>query len=108
MFFVFFVFVFVLLNFCYKIEFNLIGVLPSKASAMFMMEAFLGFLDEGAYFLRGGPSEVPFQIIPIIEQHGGRVLVQAKVTDIILDKSNRAIGKCLFSRIIMNFLSWWL
>lgn len=47
----------------------------------------------GAYYIRGGPSEVPFQMVQVIEELGGRVLVNAPVSEIIMN-SGRAVGRC--------------
>ena len=35
-------------------------------------------------------------MIPVIEKTGGRVLVRARVTEILTDDSGRAIGEFLF------------
>ena len=48
--------------------------------------------SKGAYYPLGGPSEIAFQIIPIIERYGGRVLVDAPVTQILVDEKGRANG----------------
>ena len=39
----------------------------------------------------GGPSEIPFRIIPVIERSGGRVLVRAEVNRILVE-NGRAVG----------------
>ena len=49
----------------------------------------------GAYYPVGGPSEITYHMTRIIERHGGRVLVQAPVTDILCDDSRKAIGECV-------------
>ena len=46
----------------------------------------------GGFYPLGGPSEIAFQIIPIIERYGGRVLVDAPVTNILVDDTGRANG----------------
>ncbi|CAG0892037.1 unnamed protein product [Darwinula stevensoni] len=47
----------------------------------------------GTYYPRGGGSEIPFHIIPVIEKSGGKVLVCANVKEIRLDESaTRAVG----------------
>ena len=45
----------------------------------------------GAYYPVGGASEIAFKIIPTIEAAGGRVLVRACVTDIIMDDDNKQV-----------------
>ncbi|KAK3084149.1 hypothetical protein FSP39_009012 [Pinctada imbricata] len=66
------------------------GVLPTKASfglhSMLMNHYF-----EGAYYIRGGPTEIVLQMIPVIENYGGRVLVNAPVSEILMS-AGRAVG----------------
>ena len=47
----------------------------------------------GAYYPLGGTSEIAYQIVPIIERYGGKVLVDAPVTKILVDENGRATGK---------------
>ncbi|GFO13734.1 all-trans-retinol 13,14-reductase [Plakobranchus ocellatus] len=46
----------------------------------------------GAWYPRGGTSEIAFHMVQAIQHHGGRVLVQAPVTNIICDDKGRAVG----------------
>ena len=46
----------------------------------------------GVSYPRGGSSEIPYHIIPLIEAVGGLVLVRARVLEIIVDHNNTAIG----------------
>ena len=63
--------------------------------APFLLHALLVYhYWNGAFYPVGGPSEIAFQMSRVIEHHGGRVLVQAPVTDILCDDSGRAIGEC--------------
>jgi hypothetical protein len=38
------------------------------------------FLESGGYYPVGGASEIAFNLIPVIESAGGKVLVRANVT----------------------------
>ncbi|XP_069134346.1 all-trans-retinol 13,14-reductase-like [Argopecten irradians] len=67
------------------------GVAPSK-SPFGIQSALINHYMGGAYYVRGGPSEIAFQAIPIIEKAGGRVLVNALVKKIILSDKGRAVG----------------
>jgi all-trans-retinol 13,14-reductase len=49
-------------------------------------------MDCGGYYPVGGASEIAFNMIPIIEQSGGKVLVRADVTQILCNKENKAHG----------------
>ena len=51
---------------------------------------------EDAYYIRGGSSEVPFQIVQRIEENGGKVLVKAPVQKILTNEQGRAVGKWLY------------
>lgn len=46
----------------------------------------------GGYYPVGGASEIAFNIIPVIEKAGGKVLVRAPVTEIVLNEAGKAIG----------------
>jgi phytoene dehydrogenase-like protein len=66
-------------------------VLPSKAP-FGLHSVILGHYFSGAYYIRGGPSEIPFQMIQAIEEREGRVLVNAPVSEILMSEKGRAIG----------------
>ena len=68
-------------------NFGCYGNLPNDTS--FVMHALLvnQFLN-GGYYPVGGGSEIAFHIIPVIERSGGRVLVKAPVTRILLNEDN--------------------
>ena len=69
------------------------GVLPKDVP--FFLHALLVYhYWDGAYYPVGGPSEIAYQMVHTIEHLGGRVLVQAAVTDILCDDSGRAVGEC--------------
>lgn len=53
----------------------------------------------GGYYPIGGASEIAYNIIPVIERSGGKVLVRANVKEILLDSSGKAIGKFLYELI---------
>ncbi|XP_069809257.1 all-trans-retinol 13,14-reductase-like [Dendropsophus ebraccatus] len=66
------------------------GVPPNDSS--FMINALLlHHYKRGAWYPRGGSSEIAFHMIPIIERVGGKVLVRAPVTRILLN-NGRATG----------------
>ncbi|XP_068120917.1 all-trans-retinol 13,14-reductase-like isoform X2 [Hyperolius riggenbachi] len=59
------------------------GVPPNDSS--FMVNAVLmHHFKRGAWYPRGGSSEIAFHMIPIIERAGGRVLVRAPVSRVLL------------------------
>lgn len=68
------------------------GTVPKEAS--FGMQAMLtNHFTFGGYYPVGGASELAFNIIPTIEAAGGRVLVRARVTHILMDDAHqRAVG----------------
>ncbi|XP_001379874.2 all-trans-retinol 13,14-reductase isoform X1 [Monodelphis domestica] len=67
------------------------GAIPKNAS--FSMHALLiNHLLDGAFYPRGGSSEIAFHIIPVIQQAGGAVLTRATVKSVLLDSTGRACG----------------
>lgn len=49
----------------------------------------------GAWYPKGGASEIAYHMIPIIEKAGGAVLVRAPVNRILLNDAKEAVGKTL-------------
>uniref|UniRef100_A0A8K9XDM0 Si:ch1073-13h15.3 n=1 Tax=Oncorhynchus mykiss TaxID=8022 RepID=A0A8K9XDM0_ONCMY len=46
----------------------------------------------GAYYPKGGASEISYHIIPVIQKSGGNVLVRAPVTQILVNNDGAAYG----------------
>ena len=59
-----------------------------------MMHALLvNHFLEGGYYPKGGASEIAFNIIPVIERAGGRVLVRARVKSLLFSEGlDRVVG----------------
>ncbi|XP_060569543.1 all-trans-retinol 13,14-reductase-like [Ruditapes philippinarum] len=68
-----------------------LGVVPSGLS-MVNYASLINHYIPGAFYPYGGPGEIAFQIIPIIERYGGRVITDAPVTDILINDKGRAHG----------------
>ncbi|XP_067950761.1 all-trans-retinol 13,14-reductase-like [Watersipora subatra] len=66
------------------------GTNPAESSIILCSALIRHFMNGGGYPV-GGASQIALNIIPVIEDAGGRVLVRAKVTS-ILTKNGRAIG----------------
>lgn len=67
------------------------GVTPSHTT--FSLHAVLvDHYLQGAYYPRGGSSEIAFHIIPVIQRAGGAVLTHATVQSVLLDSDGRACG----------------
>lgn len=67
------------------------GVTPSHTT--FSMHALLvDHYIRGAFYPRGGPSEIAFHTIPVIQQAGGAVLTRASVQSVLLDSAGKACG----------------
>uniref|UniRef100_A0A672RN64 All-trans-retinol 13,14-reductase n=1 Tax=Sinocyclocheilus grahami TaxID=75366 RepID=A0A672RN64_SINGR len=71
--------------------FGTYGKMPKEAS--FSMHSLLlcHYLN-GAWYPKGGASEIAYHMIPIIEKAGGAVLVRAPVNRILLNDAKEAIG----------------
>ena len=50
-----------------------------------------------AHYPVGGASELVIHMIPAIEGPGGRVLVRAPVSDILVNSSGKANGECCYT-----------
>jgi all-trans-retinol 13,14-reductase len=62
-------------------------------SSHFLMQATLSnhFMKQGAFYPEGGSSEIAHSIIPVVERSGGKVLVRANVSRIMV-KAGKAVG----------------
>ena len=65
---------------------------PPKEQSFFIHAGILNHFIEGGFYPRGGPSVFAKNIIPIIEESGGRVLVNANVEQIIVSDKGQAVG----------------
>lgn len=50
----------------------------------------------GAFYPRGGASEIAFHIIPVIEKAGGKVLVRARVSKILVEEASGKVQGRMF------------
>ncbi len=68
--------------------------LPPKKSSFFIHAGVVShYMREGGFYPRGGPGKIALALIPTIEAAGGRVLVRARVKDIVVDpKTKQALG----------------
>nr|KAF6430173.1 retinol saturase [Molossus molossus] len=68
-----------------------VGVTPSHTT--FSMHALLvDHYMKGAFYPRGGSSEIAFHTIPVIQRAGGAVLTKASVQRVLLDSAGKACG----------------
>ncbi|XP_058862604.1 all-trans-retinol 13,14-reductase-like isoform X2 [Acipenser ruthenus] len=71
--------------------FRTYGVIPKDAS--FSLHSLLvSHYLEGAWYPKGGASEIAYHIIPTIEKAGGAVLVRAPVQSILVNEAKEAYG----------------
>jgi len=67
------------------------GGRPDQATFMLTASVFRGLPKEGGCYPVGGSESMARTIVPVIERHGGRVLVRAEVTEIIVE-NGKACG----------------
>lgn len=67
------------------------GTPPDKCP-FFMQASLMTHFMWGGYYPRGGASEIAFHLIPTIEKAGGKCLVRAPVTEIVINKEGKATG----------------
>ncbi|XP_034450185.1 all-trans-retinol 13,14-reductase-like [Hippoglossus hippoglossus] len=65
---------------------------PPKESSFLINALLLHHYKRGAYYPRGGASEIAFHIISVIQQAGGAVLVRAPVQRVLLNQQGKAYG----------------
>ncbi|XP_058263290.1 inactive all-trans-retinol 13,14-reductase-like isoform X1 [Hemibagrus wyckioides] len=65
---------------------------PPKQSSSVINALLLHHYKRGAYYPKGGASEIPFHITKVIQKYGGRVLVRAPVNRILVDNNGAAYG----------------
>lgn len=70
------------------------GTQPREAPVL-MHLMLLQHYSYGGYYPVGGSSEIAFHIVPVIEKNGGKVLVRANVTRILIDNNGKANGVCV-------------
>ncbi|XP_038592343.1 inactive all-trans-retinol 13,14-reductase [Micropterus salmoides] len=65
---------------------------PPKDSSLVINALLIHHYKRGAYFPKGGASEIPFHIIRTIQKYGGNCLVRAPVSQILVNKEGAAYG----------------
>ncbi|XP_062382908.1 inactive all-trans-retinol 13,14-reductase-like [Sardina pilchardus] len=65
---------------------------PPKDSSILINALLIHHYKRGAYYPKGGASEIPYHISNTIRKYGGEVLVRAPVTRVLLDKDGAACG----------------
>ena len=68
------------------------GTPPKDASFLTHSLVMNHFWKCGGWYPVGGSSEIAYNIIPVIEKSGGQVLVNANVTEIVMDESSRHVS----------------
>lgn len=69
-----------------------LGVPPKNVSCMLHALLFNHF-KRGGYYPKGGASTIPYHITRVIEKHGGKVLVKAPVSQILVNRNGAAYGE---------------
>ncbi|XP_061563968.1 inactive all-trans-retinol 13,14-reductase [Cololabis saira] len=65
---------------------------PPKDSSVLINALLVHHYKRGAYYPKGGASEIAFHIIRTIQKHGGNCLVRAPVSRVLVDQSGAAYG----------------
>lgn len=73
-------------------KYALSGV-PPKDSSILINALLLHHYKRGAYYPKGGASEITFHIIRTIEKYGGKCLVRAPISQILVNEQGSAHGK---------------
>ncbi|KAK3529228.1 hypothetical protein QTP70_021923 [Hemibagrus guttatus] len=84
------------------------GVPPKQSSSVINL-LMLHHYKRGAYYPKGGASEIPFHIAKVIQKYGGRVLVRAPVNHILVNSKGAAYDTTASARIsacLVDISSW--
>ncbi|XP_038152833.1 inactive all-trans-retinol 13,14-reductase [Cyprinodon tularosa] len=65
---------------------------PPKESSILINALLMHHYKRGAYYPKGGGSEIAFHIIRTIQRYGGNCLVRAPVSQILVDEKGAAYG----------------
>ncbi|XP_013887868.1 putative all-trans-retinol 13,14-reductase [Austrofundulus limnaeus] len=65
---------------------------PPKESSLLINALLIHHYKRGAYYPKGGASEIAFHIIRTIQRHGGNCLVRAPVSQILVNDKGAAYG----------------
>ncbi|XP_074835061.1 all-trans-retinol 13,14-reductase-like isoform X1 [Carettochelys insculpta] len=65
---------------------------PPRDSSFLINALLIHHYKRGAWYPRGGASEIAFHAIPVIQRAGGTVLVRARVERVLLSESGTAVG----------------
>ncbi|XP_030195584.1 inactive all-trans-retinol 13,14-reductase [Gadus morhua] len=65
---------------------------PPKDSSIVINALLIHHYKRGAYYPKGGASEIAFHIIRTIQKYGGNCLVRAPVTQVLVNKKGEAYG----------------
>ncbi|XP_075774522.1 all-trans-retinol 13,14-reductase-like [Pelodiscus sinensis] len=71
---------------------------PPRDSSFLINALMIHHYKRGAWYPRGGASEIAFHAIPVIQWAGGAVLVRARVGRILLSASGAAVGVAVQKR----------
>lgn len=80
-----------MLKYIYLIYLTSLGV-PPKDSSIVINALLIHHYKRGAYYPKGGASEIAFHIIRTIQKHGGTCLVRAPVTQVLVNQKGEAYG----------------
>lgn len=66
---------------------------PPKDSSILINALLIHHYKRGAYYPKGGASEIAFHIIRTIQKYGGNCLVRAPVSQILVNEDGAAYGE---------------
>lgn len=67
--------------------------MPPRDSSILINALLIHHYKRGAYYPKGGASEIAFHIIRTIQKYGGNCLVRAPVSQILVNQQGAAYGE---------------
>ncbi len=74
-----------------NVQWGYYGLPPSKLSPIYYALPFMGYLENGGYYPKGGSQVISDAFVKFIEEHGGKVMVDTPVIEILI-KDGAAYG----------------
>nr|MBN2278740.1 NAD(P)/FAD-dependent oxidoreductase [candidate division Zixibacteria bacterium] len=74
-----------------NVQWGYYGLPPSKLSPIYYALPFMGYLENGGYYSRGGSQVISDGFVKFIEGHGGKVILNTAVDEILI-KDGTAYG----------------
>jgi len=90
-----------------NVQWGYYGLPPSKLSSIYYALPFMGYLENGGYYPKGGSQVISDAFVRFIEERGGKVMLKTEVAEILVKDSaaygvRTADGKTYTARAVIS------